>query len=91
MSNVAAKHRFTLQAKCPVDENVTDVYDVTVITRRTLLVEDIMEAVESLSLERPLYQEELTEQLAEKLDGTIVQTVGMHSKVETTCRSGFLR
>lgn len=73
-------HRLTITANCPVDDQA-DVYRVTVETDRVLPVETILEGVAALT-RQPLFQEELTERLAELL-GAVVTTKGTHTGVRT--------
>jgi hypothetical protein len=76
------EHVFQLKAHCPVDERI-DEYTVTVVIDRLVKIEDILGFAQALG-SRPIFQEDLTRLLAEKLDGKVM-TVGMHSGVRTTC------
>lgn len=75
-------HVFALQCRCPVD-NLTDTYEVTLTIDRLVKVEQILDYAATFA-DQTLYQENLTELLAEKFDGKVV-TVGTHSGVRTTC------
>lgn len=55
-------HTLTITAACPVDETVTDVYELEVRTFRTIPVEQILEAVKRHTLDA-IFQEELTRAL----------------------------
>ncbi len=74
------EHRFTLQAKCPVDQK-PDIYTVIVRTYRTVPVETILEAAKSIA-DKPAFQEELTESLRRAI-ACEVETHGWHSGVFT--------
>jgi hypothetical protein len=76
-----AKHHLTVTAICPVNDTLTDVYEVTVEADRILKVEDILAAAKPFS-DKKIYQEDLTNELARKLNAT-VRTVGYHSGVRT--------
>ena len=69
------------------DDSV-DVYDVEihVADGRLLPVEEILVAVDEHAHSRPIYQEDLTVELAVTLNAT-VSTVGVHSGVETRCEA----
>lgn len=77
------EHQFRVHGRCPVD-NTMDVYDVTITARTLVKVEDILAAVGALKW--PLYQEQMTTQLAGVL-GCHVRSVGYHSGVKTTCEA----
>ena len=74
------KHELTHFAQCP--HGGEDCYTITVKTDRLLPVEDILAALKEMP--QPIYQEDLTRQLAERVRAR-VKTVGLHSGVETTC------
>lgn len=80
-------HRLRIEARCPVNSSVVDVYDLIVRTARTIKVEDIYKAVEENTKE-PIFQEDLTDRLFRAL-GCEVSTVGKHSGVETTVECKF--
>ena len=83
-SRFLVEHRLTLRATCPIDGS-EDVYNCIVSTERTIDVEAILAAAETLTRRRPIYQEDLTRELALSLRAQIV-THGIHSGVYTTCR-----
>ncbi len=76
------EHRLMVEAKCPVDDT-TDTYNTYVRTTKVRTVEEILAAV--AAIEGPIYQEDLTRELAVTLDAE-VETHGIHSGVYTTCR-----
>lgn len=78
------KHRLHIRGRCPVDGK-RDKYRVTVKVARVLKVEDILAAVAELTA-GPVFQEDLTVRLAQKL-AAAVKTVGRHSGVKTVCRA----
>jgi len=75
-------YELTFSRKCPVDE-AHDHYHLTIEANHTILVEDILRAIECLP--EKAYQEDLTKILARKLGTESVTTVGYHSGVKTTC------
>ena len=74
-------HEVQVYGRCPVDGK-SDSYDVTVTTRKLIRVEDIISAIDAI--EWPVFQEEMTQQLADKL-GCHVRSIGYHSGIKTTC------
>jgi hypothetical protein len=74
-------HEVQVYGRCPVDGK-SDSYDVTVTTRKLIKVEDIISAIDAI--EWPVFQEEMTQQLADKL-GCHVRSIGYHSGIKTTC------
>jgi hypothetical protein len=68
-------------AICPQD-NLPDVYTMTVEGNRCVTVEDIIAAVDAWK-KKKAYQEVVTADLARRL-GCTVTTVGWHSGVKTT-------
>jgi len=74
-------HEMQVYGECPIDGK-PDIYDVTFITRRFIKVEDIAAAVKDIP--SPVFQEMMTQQLADKL-GCKVRSVGYHSGIKTTC------
>ena len=74
-------HEIQVYGRCPVDGK-SDFYDVTITTMKVIKVEDIIVAVEAI--EWPAFQEEMTQQLADRL-GCRVRSVGFHSGIKTTC------
>jgi hypothetical protein len=79
------EYRLGITARCPLDENLTDIYHLTVRSNETILVESILGAVEHFT-RKPVYQEELTELLAQAL-GADVEIIGTHKTVEVTSRA----
>ena len=82
------RHHILIRSTCPVNGDA-DFYDCFVYTaNRVLKCEEVAEVVEDLT-RAPVYQEVLTQQLAERLQ-TKVKTVGRHAagNIETTvvCR-----
>jgi GTP cyclohydrolase I len=78
-------YEFNARAVCPVDGTLDD-YVVTVKTDRFIAAEEIVSIVQGLA-SKPLYQENLTEDIAQRLN-VAVKTVGMHSDIKTTCEVG---
>lgn len=76
------KHYLTVCATCPVDEK-RDRYETVVECGRVLKVEEILDTIKTLS-GKPIFQEELTLELARIL-GAKVTTTGYHSGVKTIC------
>ena len=73
-------YTLTMQAACPVDGK-KDVYQVEVISDRTIPVERILE----LTKDQPEgFQEDLTKNLARLLGARVIST-GWHSGVKTVC------
>lgn len=80
------EHRLTLRAECPVDGS-EDVYNCIVSADRTIAVELILTTAKAIAQRAPIFQEDLTRELAESLACEVV-THGIHSGVYTTCRCG---
>ena len=70
-------HEVKVYGHCPVDGR-NDSYDVTISTMKLLKVEDILSAINGLNW--PLFQETMTQQLADAL-GCHVKSVGYHSAI----------
>lgn len=83
--SLRVEHRLRVIATCPVDES-TDVYEATITLFRQVDVETILETVKALE-GQTLYQEQVTEHLADVLNAQVV-TVGTHSGVVTTVTAG---
>lgn len=81
---ILTEHRLTITAICPVDGTI-DVYKMIVETHDMIAVERIQDVVASATRD-PLYQEALTQSLADEL-GATVTTEGVHSGVDTRCRA----
>ena len=75
------RYELTVRAICPVDGS-TDIYHVTVESRRTVMVETILEVAASFA-PRKITQEVLTVEMATALWCRVV-SVGYHSGVKTT-------
>lgn len=79
---VETRHRLKIVALCPVNDS-HDIYEVEVVTDAVLPVEEILDAVAELT-RQPIYQETLTEELADRLKATVT-SYGSHSGVRTVC------
>jgi hypothetical protein len=79
------KHYLTITAKCPINPGTMDRYDAIIECSLMLSVERILEEIEKFR-ELEIYQERLTESLAETL-GAKVTTTGFHSGVKTVCEA----
>lgn len=77
------QHRFRLHGTCPVD-GATDRYVVTVLADRVVTVELIL-AVALAATVKPIFQEDLTRRIAERLRDVRVRTVCQHGDVRTRC------
>jgi len=75
-------YTFTIEAVCPVDKK-KDVYEVEVISDRTIPVEDILRFTKD---QPEAFQETLTENLARLLGARVIST-GWHSGVKTVCEA----
>lgn len=73
------EYSLTVVCRCPVAD-CPDVYQVTVRTDRTLMVEDILRESGDLA-KAPRTQEEFTETLSRRLNGVEVETAGVHTGV----------
>lgn len=79
-------HSTTFVGICPVDGS-HDIYQLTVSTDLLVTVEDILEAIRKATDSRK-FQEEITESLARLLPDCSIETVGVHSGVETRVSAG---
>ena len=77
------EYQLTATAICPVDGNRRDVYELRVAADHMIPVEEILAAASAFS-DRAVFQEDLTQQLADRLDARVV-TAGDHSGVATRC------
>ncbi len=75
------KYSFTFQCTCPVD-NLADLYDVEITSDKTIPVEEILDALESIN--RKDFQEEITRSLARQIPAR-VKTTGYHSGIKVVC------
>jgi hypothetical protein len=73
-------HECKFARRCPVN-NGFDIYDLRVETSGLLKVEDILAAIDALP--EQIFQEEITERLAQALAAKVT-TTGYHSGVKTT-------
>ena len=73
-------HEIEVRGLCPVDLSF-DVYQVKISSMKIVKVEEIISVVNALKW--PLYQEEMTQKLAEELQCSVC-SVGYHSGVKTT-------
>jgi hypothetical protein len=81
------KHKTVIHSVCPVN-GMIDEYGATFYVKgRVLPVEDIQAAIDELTV-TPIFQEELTLQLARRLQCSVM-TVGTHSGFETVCKVRF--
>lgn len=78
---MTATHAFTLGAVCPVNGD-NDHYECRVTVRRAVTCEEV-QAVAAGVAGRTLYQEELTQRLADRLAAEVT-TVGWHRAGDTT-------
>lgn len=72
-------YSLNIHARCPADGTL-DLYDLVVEGPEMLAVETLLEIVRELT-DEPIYQEDLTERLAERLAGWKVTLRGDHSRV----------
>lgn len=80
------RHVLTIKSRCPVD-NAEDTYEAVVTVKNRLLdCEYICRVVDELT-QKPIFQERLTQEMADRLMTTVV-TAGTHcgGRVRTTCR-----
>jgi hypothetical protein len=81
---LATVHRTTIVGRCP--HGCADVYEAEFhVSGRVLIVEAIQEAIDAATAE-PIYQEALTQRLADRLDCAVV-TRGAHGKFLSECRA----
>ena len=86
---ILTEHRLTIEAKCPVD-GTTDTYNTYIRTTSLVGVEEIIAEAKAITAGGPIYQEDLTRNLAERLPAVVeVETHGIHSGVYTTCRTSL--
>jgi GTP cyclohydrolase I len=78
------EHTLTMSAQCP--NGCRDLYEVTFRVGKLVMVEELLEVVAQYE-EREIFQEELTQQLADLLQCE-VESQGTHSDVRTrvVCR-----
>jgi len=81
MATLQCRYELTVVARCPVNDGV-DVYQTSLVSWATIMVEDVLAAVADLRDQR-LTQEEITAQLADRFACTVT-TTGLHSGVATT-------
>lgn len=83
-----ATHVLSAIAPCPSGLQEHDYYRIEVEADRMIRVEEIEAAVDELTTE-PVFQEDLTEALADRL-GAVVRTLGKHNKTLTEVEAGSL-
>jgi NADPH-dependent 7-cyano-7-deazaguanine reductase QueF len=83
---MTARHQFELRALCPAN-GALDVYEVTIEVNRLVRCEDLLELAATYR-EKKIFQEDLTNQLAMKLNCHVV-TIGHHcgQQVKTRCEA----
>lgn len=79
------KHYLTVTAKCPINKETIDMYEVTIECSRLLPVECILAEI-AIYRDKEIYQERMTEDLAKILIAKVT-TVGFHSGVKTVCEA----
>lgn len=76
-------HEFELQAKCPVDDS-RDIYHCSIEIGRMLKCEEIIESARRIATAEAIFQEDLTQAIANRIGGKTT-TVGLHKcGVKTT-------
>ena len=75
-------HEFELRAVCPVD-SYEDLYAVTLRIERLVQCEEVLKAARGVAGKGEVYQEELTQKLADTLGGEVT-TKGFHRCGVTT-------
>lgn len=81
------KNTYTLEIECgcPAD-NLPDVYKMTVISRRTIPVERILEVVKKYKTQK-IYQEDLCQSLHREINACVILE-GNHSGVNVVSECG---
>lgn len=79
---MTATHEFELQAKCPVDDS-RDIYRCSVEVDRMIQCEAILSTAKKIATVAPIFQEELTQQIADAIGG-MTTTTGLHKCGVTT-------
>lgn len=69
-------------ATCPLNEFFVDHYDVVIVSDQLVTAERILQTISDVTV-APIFQEDLTVELAHALEATVT-TVGYHSGVKTT-------
>lgn len=80
-----AKHIFTAIGVCPVN-GAEDNYTIIVKTDRIIDVHEIVKIARDI-LKKPIFQEDLTAQLAEAIDAKVT-THCLHGNVSTKVKAG---
>lgn len=75
-------YKTTHRAACP-NGKLIDTYQVEIKSHNTLMVESIIETLESAP--NPIYQEDLADYLRAKL-GAEIKVIGWHFGIEVTCQ-----
>jgi NADPH-dependent 7-cyano-7-deazaguanine reductase QueF len=76
-------YSLSMHCNCPVD-NLPDLYDVEITSDKTIPVEDILMAIETVN--RKDFQENITESLAREIPAK-VKTTGYHSGIKVVCEA----
>jgi hypothetical protein len=76
-------YHLTVESRCPVNASI-DVYETVVESTGLIKVEDILSTVQRITALGPIFQEDLTRQLAERLGARVI-TTGYHLGVKTVC------
>lgn len=79
------RYELEITCVCPVDKQ-PDVYAMEVISRRTVLAEDILATVNKVSADK-LYQEDLCQLLHRELNA-FVRLTGFHSGIRVVSECG---
>lgn len=84
MTMTKTVHRTTIVAQCP--HGGVDVYQTEFhVGNRTVTVESIQTVIDAV-VKNPVYQEDLTRQLANTLNCEVV-TLGSHGRFQTECHA----
>ena len=76
-----ATYSTTFVGLCPVDDT-RDVYELTVVSDSMIPVESLLRAISEATV-HSAYQEDITGNLAARLKGAAITTIGVHSGVRT--------
>lgn len=76
------RHKIQIQCNCPSDK-LPDLYECIVECERTIPVERIMKLADKAARKR-VYQEELTQWLARRLNARVTTTGWHFGRVQTT-------
>lgn len=81
------RYELEITCVCPVDDR-PDVYEMQVVSRRVIPVEEIMKAVADAKSDK-LYQEDLCQKLHRRINACVT-LIGWHSGVRTISTCGEL-